>query len=42
MKKYKLLKDMPTVKAGTTFREITRKIDGSKFFYFGVKEEVDG
>lgn len=28
--RYKLLKDMPTVKAGTTFREITRKIDGSK------------
>ena len=30
MKKYKLLKDMPTVKAGTTFREITRKVNGSK------------
>lgn len=30
MKQYKLLKDMPTVKAGTTFREITRKVDGSK------------
>lgn len=30
MKKYKLLKDLPTVKAGTTFREITRKVDGSK------------
>lgn len=30
MKTYKLLKDMPTVKAGTTFREITREVDGSK------------
>lgn len=30
MKQYKLLKDMPTVKAGTTFREITREVDGSK------------
>ena len=28
--RYKLLKDMPTVKAGTTFQEITRKVDGSK------------
>lgn len=30
MKTYKLLRDMPTVKAGTTFREITREVDGSK------------
>ena len=30
MKRYKLLRDMPTIKAGTTFREITRKVDGSK------------
>lgn len=30
MKQYKLLKDMPTVKAGMTFREITREVDGSK------------
>ena len=30
MKTYKLLRDMPTVKAGTTFREITREVDGSR------------
>ena len=30
MKTYKLLRDMPTVKAGTTFREIIREVDGSK------------
>lgn len=30
MKTYKLLKDTPTVKAGTTFQEITREVDGSK------------
>ena len=30
MKRYKLLKDMPAVKAGTTFREIIREVDGSK------------
>lgn len=28
--KYKLLKDLPTIKAGTIFQEITREVDGSK------------
>ena len=31
MKTYKLLRDMPTVKAGTTFREITREVDSPHF-----------
>lgn len=28
--KYKLLKDLPTIKAGAIFQEITREVDGSK------------
>ena len=28
--KYRLLKDLPTIKAGTIFQEITREVDGSK------------
>lgn len=30
MKRYKLLKDLPTLKSGTIFQEITREVDGSK------------
>ena len=30
MKQYRLLKDLPTIKAGAIFQEITREVDGSK------------
>lgn len=46
MKTYKLLRDMPTVKAGTTFREITKEEAEKSIkenerdwkIYFGIKE----
>lgn len=41
MKRYKLLKDLPTVKAGATFREIVREVDGSRVLKeYGINNKV--
>ena len=41
MKRYKLLKDLPTVKAGATFREIVREGDGSRVLKeYGINNKV--
>lgn len=41
MERYKLLKDLPTVKAGATFREIVREVDGSRVLKeYGINNKV--